>query len=84
MAAVLSRFTVAALASLFIGATLALHLAGWVPPDRLLEVSGLVLAGVLTLYIQRRYYVARRVKHLSDPSRAAAGLPVGRSAHRKG
>jgi hypothetical protein len=43
-----------------------------------------VLAGVLTLYIQRRYYMARRVKHLSDPSRAAAGLPVGRSAHRKG
>jgi uncharacterized hydrophobic protein (TIGR00271 family) len=48
-----------------------------------INLTSIVLAGVLTLYIQRRYYMARRVKHLSDPSRAAAGLPVGRSAHRK-
>jgi uncharacterized hydrophobic protein (TIGR00271 family) len=49
-----------------------------------INLTSIVLAGVLTLYIQRRYYMTRRVKHLSDPSRAAAGLPVGRSAHRKG
>lgn len=49
-----------------------------------INLTSIVLAGVLTLFIQRRYYVSRRVKHLSDPSRAAAGLPVGRSAHRKG
>jgi uncharacterized hydrophobic protein (TIGR00271 family) len=48
-----------------------------------INLTSIVLAGVLTLYIQRRYYVARRVKHLSDPSRAAAGLPVGRSTHHK-
>jgi uncharacterized hydrophobic protein (TIGR00271 family) len=49
-----------------------------------INLTSIVLAGLLTLFVQRRYYVARRVKHLSDPSRAAAGLPVGRSAHRKG
>ncbi len=48
-----------------------------------INLTSIVLAGVLTLYIQRRYYVARRVQHLSDPSRAAAGLPVGRSTHRR-
>jgi uncharacterized hydrophobic protein (TIGR00271 family) len=47
-----------------------------------INLSTIVLAGVVTLFIQRRYYVARRIKHLSDPSRAAAGLPVGRSARR--
>ena len=49
-----------------------------------INLTSIVLAGVLTLFVQRRYYVARRIKHLSDPSRAAAGLPVGRSAHRRG
>jgi hypothetical protein len=38
-----------------------------------------VLAGVGTLYVQRRYYVSRRVAHLRDPAREAAGLPMGRS-----
>jgi uncharacterized hydrophobic protein (TIGR00271 family) len=45
-----------------------------------LNLGGIVLAGVLTLFIQRRYYVARRRKHLLDPVRTAAGLPLGRSA----
>jgi uncharacterized hydrophobic protein (TIGR00271 family) len=49
-----------------------------------INLTSIVLAGVLTLFVQRRYYVTRRIKHLSDPSRAAAGLPVGRSAHRRG
>jgi uncharacterized hydrophobic protein (TIGR00271 family) len=47
-----------------------------------INLTSIVLAGVLTLFIQRRYYVARRRKHLRDPTRAAAGLPVGRSARR--
>jgi uncharacterized hydrophobic protein (TIGR00271 family) len=47
-----------------------------------INLTSIVLAGVLTLFIQRRYYVARRRKHLRDPRRAAAGLPVGRSARR--
>jgi uncharacterized hydrophobic protein (TIGR00271 family) len=45
-----------------------------------INLAGIVVAGVLTLFVQRRYYVVRRRKHLQDPSRAAAGLPVGRSA----
>jgi uncharacterized hydrophobic protein (TIGR00271 family) len=36
-------------------------------------------AGLTTLYIQRRYYLSRRKKHLKDPIRSAAGLPMGRS-----
>jgi uncharacterized hydrophobic protein (TIGR00271 family) len=47
-----------------------------------INLSGIVVAGVLTLYIQRRYYMTRRVRHLKDPHRAAAGLPVGRSARK--
>jgi uncharacterized hydrophobic protein (TIGR00271 family) len=45
-----------------------------------LNLAGIVAAGVLTLFVQRRYYVARRRKHLMDPVRSEAGLPVGRSA----
>ena len=56
--------------------------AGGAATQLVINLSTIVLAGVLTLFVQRRYYVARRVKHLSDPSRAAAGLPVGRSARR--
>jgi len=48
-----------------------------------INLTSIVLAGLLTLYIQRRFYVTRRRKHLEDPSRAAAGLPVGRSLHRR-
>jgi uncharacterized hydrophobic protein (TIGR00271 family) len=44
-----------------------------------LNLFAIVLAGVVTLYVQRRFYVTRRVAHLSDPAREAAGLPMGRS-----
>lgn len=47
-----------------------------------INLTAIVLAGVLTLFIQRRYYVARRRRHLEDPVRAAAGLPLGRSDRR--
>ena len=43
------------------------------------NLAGIVVAGVLTLFVQRRYYVSRRRKHLSDPVRTEAGLPLGRS-----
>jgi uncharacterized hydrophobic protein (TIGR00271 family) len=46
-----------------------------------INLTAIVLAGVITLFFQRRYYIVRRRKHLSDPSRSAAGLPVGRSLH---
>jgi uncharacterized hydrophobic protein (TIGR00271 family) len=57
--------------------------AGGAAGQLAINLASIVLAGVLTLFIQRRYYVARRVKHLSDPSRAAAGLPVGHSTKRR-
>jgi uncharacterized hydrophobic protein (TIGR00271 family) len=44
-----------------------------------INLAGIVAAGVITLFVQRRYYVARRRKHLQDPVRSEAGLPVGRS-----
>jgi uncharacterized hydrophobic protein (TIGR00271 family) len=44
-----------------------------------LNLAGIVAAGVLTLFIQRRFYVTRRRKHLLHPARTAAGLPLGHS-----
>jgi uncharacterized hydrophobic protein (TIGR00271 family) len=44
-----------------------------------INLAGIVAAGVITLFIQRRYYVARRRRHLADPVRREAGLPIGRS-----
>ena len=57
--------------------------AGGAAAQLAINLTSIVLAGVLTLFIQRRYYVTRRRKHLQDPSRAAAGLPVGHSARRR-
>jgi uncharacterized hydrophobic protein (TIGR00271 family) len=57
--------------------------AGGAAAQLAINLTSIVLAGVLTLFIQRRDYVARRVKHLRDPNRAAAGLPVGRSSRRR-
>ena len=44
-----------------------------------LNLSAIVLAGVLTLFIQRRIYTRRRREHLTDDAREKAGLPMGRS-----
>jgi len=44
-----------------------------------LNLVAIVLAGVVTLYLQRRLYVSRRVRHLHDPARQRAGLPIGSS-----
>jgi uncharacterized hydrophobic protein (TIGR00271 family) len=57
--------------------------AGGAAGQLAINLTSIVLAGVLTLFIQRRYYVARRRKHLQDPRRAAAGLPVGHSARHR-
>jgi uncharacterized hydrophobic protein (TIGR00271 family) len=43
------------------------------------NLTGIVIAGIATLYIQRLMYVRRRRKHLHDESRKIAGLPVGQS-----
>jgi uncharacterized hydrophobic protein (TIGR00271 family) len=57
--------------------------AGGAASQLAINLTSIVMAGMLTLFIQRRYYVARRVRHLKDPRRAAAGLPVGRSLRRR-
>ena len=44
-----------------------------------INLLGIVLAGAGTLYLQRRWYVVRRRRHLLDPARRTAGLPIGRS-----
>ena len=45
----------------------------------LVNLTGIVLAGIGTLFVQRRLYVRRRIQHLHDEARQTAGLPVGRS-----
>ena len=44
-----------------------------------LNLSAILLAGIGTLFIQRRMYIRRRRAHLQDEARTAAGLPIGRS-----
>jgi uncharacterized hydrophobic protein (TIGR00271 family) len=44
-----------------------------------INVAAILAAGVITLWIQRRLYRRRRVEHLHDEARRAAGLPLGRS-----
>ena len=44
-----------------------------------INLTAIVLAGVITLFVQRRLFIRRRSKHLEDPARAKAALPLGRS-----
>ncbi len=43
------------------------------------NLTGIITAGIATLYLQRRLYQRRRVDHLHHAAREAAGLPVGHS-----
>jgi uncharacterized hydrophobic protein (TIGR00271 family) len=43
------------------------------------NLAAIFLAGLLTLFVQRRLYMRRRRAHLDDGAREIAGLPVGRS-----
>jgi uncharacterized hydrophobic protein (TIGR00271 family) len=47
------------------------------------NLTGIVIAGVTTLFIQRKLYQRRRRRHLSDESRELAGLPLGHSRREK-
>jgi hypothetical protein len=44
-----------------------------------INLPTIVLAGITTLYIQRRLYIIRRRKHFFAEAREAAGLPLGHS-----
>jgi uncharacterized hydrophobic protein (TIGR00271 family) len=48
------------------------------------NLTMIVVAGVSTLFLQRLLYRRRRIRHLSDPAREKAGLPLGRSARSDG
>ena len=48
-----------------------------------INLSTILLAGTLVLWLQRRLYRRRRREHLRDPVRAAAGLPLGRSRRQR-
>jgi uncharacterized hydrophobic protein (TIGR00271 family) len=43
------------------------------------NLGAIFLAGLVTLFIQRRLYVRRRRAHLGHEAREVAGLPLGRS-----
>ena len=43
------------------------------------NLAAILLAGVGTLFVQRRLYMRRRRDHLHDDAREQAGLPLGRS-----
>ena len=45
----------------------------------ILNLTSICAASLVTLTIQRRIYVRRRHRHLSDESRRDAGLPLGSS-----
>jgi uncharacterized hydrophobic protein (TIGR00271 family) len=49
-----------------------------------LNLVAIMLAGIGTLFVQRRLYLRRRLAHLHDESREAAGLPLGRSRRVRG
>lgn len=40
------------------------------------NLTAIVLAGVFTLFIQRKLYERRRLRHMDDGARAVAGLPT--------
>jgi uncharacterized hydrophobic protein (TIGR00271 family) len=43
-----------------------------------INLAAILLAGTVTLFLQRLLYRRRRQRHLGDRSRRAAGLPLGR------
>ncbi len=52
--------------------------AGGAAAQLAINFAAIVAAGVLTLFVQRRWYLERRAKHRGDPERGAAGLPISR------
>ena len=45
----------------------------------LINMGAILAAGIMTLTVQKAIYRRRRIAHLHDPVRRAAGLPVGAS-----
>jgi len=67
--------TIPAAANLGVAAALgAWNEAGGAAAQLAINLVAIVVAGVITLYLQRRFYLSRRKKHQQDPERTAAGL----------
>ena len=67
--------TIPAAANLGVAAALgAWNEAGGAAAQLAINLVAIVVAGVITLYLQRRFYLSRREKHQQDPERTAAGL----------
>lgn len=47
------------------------------------NIAGILVAGITTLYIQRLIYIRRKARHLHHAARQEAGLPVGHIRHRR-
>jgi uncharacterized hydrophobic protein (TIGR00271 family) len=47
------------------------------------NLTAITLAGVFTLFVQRKLYQRRRIAHLHDEAREVAGLPIGQSRRAK-
>ena len=43
------------------------------------NLAAILLAGIVTLYVQRTFYLRRRRAHLQHEAREVAGLPLGQS-----
>jgi uncharacterized hydrophobic protein (TIGR00271 family) len=44
-----------------------------------INLTSIAVFGTATLFVQRQLYRRRRLRHLSEPGRSAAGLPVSRA-----
>jgi hypothetical protein len=40
-----------------------------------INLGSIIVSGSAVLYVQRRLYIRRKARHLTDPERSAAGLP---------
>ncbi len=58
--------------------------AGGAAAQLAINLAGIVVAGVLTLVDPAALVRDARRRHLLDPARGEAGLPLGHSARRRG
>ncbi len=80
----ISVATVPAAANIGVAATYTDWATAWGATIQLfLNLTSIFAAGLVTLLLQRRIYMRRRLDHLADDdARSAAGLPVGTSRRR--
>jgi uncharacterized hydrophobic protein (TIGR00271 family) len=71
--------TIPAAANIGVAAAYGEWSAAWGACQQLaINLAAIVLSGVATLFVQRRYYLARKRRHMAAQGRAQAGLPRDR------